>query len=92
MDELPHSVEAMFFLPTGCGGDIYDGPKCEDYARAAHRRFLASFNLTESEVPLLKFDLWNWDAPFTVAPPLPPSSPPLPVRPPAPRHGNTDSE
>jgi len=63
---LPYSVEAMFFLPTRCNGDIYDGAKCEDYVRTAHRTFLQNFTLTEEQVPLLKLDLWNWEAPFTM--------------------------
>ena len=67
--ELPHSVEAMFFLPTNCAGDIYDGPKCESYARRAHRKFIEHFKLSPLQVPLLKFDLWNWDTPFSLAEP-----------------------
>ena len=69
------TVEAMFYIYSGnqgrgngdCGkgADIYDGPKCEDYARAAHRKFLQTFNLQERQVPLLKLDLWNWDYPFS---------------------------
>eukprot|EP00966_Prymnesium_polylepis_P221430 5122242-Prymnesium_polylepis.2 len=58
----------MFYVPTNCDGDIHDGPRCEDYVRAAHRKFLQNFTLSEIQVPLLKFDLWNWDAPFSAMP------------------------
>jgi len=68
VEKLPHSVEAMFYVPTNCDGDIHDGPRCEDYVRAAHRKFLQNFTLSEIQVPLLKFDLWNWDAPFSAMP------------------------
>ena len=39
LDQLPHSVEAMFFLPTGCGGDITTGPN----ARTMPERLIADF-------------------------------------------------
>ena len=63
MRELPKSVEAIFYT-TGTCGDVYDGPKCAQYARAAHGNFLRHFGLTAKDVPLLKFDLFNWQQPF----------------------------
>lgn len=65
---LPHSITAFFFQPGLCGGDAYDGPKCTDYAIGAHRNFLAHYGLTKEDVPLLQFDSFNWDLPFTVNP------------------------
>ena len=63
---LPDSVGAIFYLKgSNCAGDIFDGPKCEDYARAAHRTFLDHFGLTAEDVPLVAFDLWNVDEPFS---------------------------
>ena len=64
---LPKSIGAIFYLPTPCT-DIYDGPKCEDYARGAHRNILRHFKLTEADIPLVKFDYNNWERPFTWAP------------------------
>ena len=61
---LPKSVTAFFFVPSVCAGDIFDGPKCKDYAIGAHRNFLASFGLRAATVPLLRFDPSNWEAPF----------------------------
>ena len=69
LERLPYSVEAFFFLTTDCKGDIYDGPKCESYVRRAHRNFIDHFKLSPLDVPLLKFDLWNWDTPFSLAEP-----------------------
>mmetsp|Transcript_56176 Transcript_56176/g.99294 ORF Transcript_56176/g.99294 Transcript_56176/m.99294 type:complete len:95 (+) Transcript_56176:587-871(+) len=66
LEQLPRSIEAMFYLTTNCKVDIFDGPKCKDYVQKAHKRFLQHFNLTQNEIPLLKLDLWNWDAPFSL--------------------------
>lgn len=60
---LPQSIEAVFYLPTACD-DIYDGPKCEAYARGAHRNILRHFKLTEAQVPFVKFDYFDWKQPF----------------------------
>ena len=57
-------MTAFFFVPSVCAGDIFDGPKCKDYAIGAHRTFLASFGLSASDVPLLRFDPSNWTTPF----------------------------
>ena len=45
---LPLSIDAVFFLPSACD-DIFDGPKCEAYARGAHRNILRHFELTEAQ-------------------------------------------
>ena len=58
VNELPWSVSAFFFIKGGCG-DAYDGPKCEDYVRAAHATFLHHFQLTNEDVPLLRLDLFK---------------------------------
>ena len=50
--------------PGDCG-DATDGPKCKDYAIGAHRSIKAHFGLSEAQLPLLKLDLWNQEAPFT---------------------------
>ena len=67
---LPNSIEAVFYLDDNCG-DAYDGPKCKDYGIGAQRAIARHFGLSVSHLPLLKLDLWNWDAPFTnmLAPP-----------------------
>eukprot|EP00966_Prymnesium_polylepis_P237416 5490907-Prymnesium_polylepis.1 len=64
---VPDSISAVFFLPTICE-DAHDGPKCEDYARGAHRNLLRTFGLTEARLPLVRFDFFNWDQPFSSAP------------------------
>ena len=56
-DNLPHSIEAFFYTDNGCK-DAHDGPRCKDYAFAAHARFLEHFHLTEEDVPLLKLNNW----------------------------------
>lgn len=65
-DNAPQSIYAVFYLPTACD-DIYDGPKCEDYARGAHRNILRHFKLTEAQLPLVTFDFFNWEKPFAAA-------------------------
>jgi len=64
---LPHSISAVFYLPTPCD-DIFDGPKCEDFARGAHRNILRHFQLTEAQIPFVEFDYFNWNKPFTAMP------------------------
>ena len=62
---LPDSVEA-FFVPKGMSpvtgnlgyGIVIDVVK-------AHQRFLNEYGLTASEVPLVEFDPYNWNAPFS---------------------------
>ena len=56
---LPNTIEAFFELEGQSAGTGQ-----ADYAREAHRRFLAAYGLSEHEVPLLKFDPFRWDAPF----------------------------
>jgi len=33
LEQLPRSIEAMFYLTTNCKVDIFDGPKCKDYVQ-----------------------------------------------------------
>ena len=73
LDSLPRSIAAVFYMPTPCD-DIYDGPKCEAYARGAHRNMLRHFELTEADLPLVRFDFYNWTHPFEVAPNCDPSA------------------
>lgn len=58
---------AVFYLPFPCT-DIYDGPKCEAYARGAHRNILRHFELTERQLPLVRFDYLNFERPFALEP------------------------
>ena len=57
---LPHSIEAVFYLREDCS-DAISGAKCEDYGRAAHRRILERFGLTAEQLPLLRLDPWRRD-------------------------------
>lgn len=66
VSNLPHSIDAVFYLPTACD-DIYDGPKCESFARGAHRNLLRHFQLTEAQLPFVKFDYFNFSQPFSAA-------------------------
>ena len=77
-EHLPDSIEAVFYLDDDCG-DSYDGPKCRDYGYGAHAAIASHFGLDADRLPLLKLDLWNWNAPFSVAPlQRPKPSPPPP--------------
>ena len=62
---LPEAIEAVFYMHEDCT-DSLSGPKCEEYARAAHANMLKHFALTADEVPLLRFDPWNLETPFQV--------------------------
>lgn len=67
IEHLPHAIEAFFYISENCEmgkSDVYDGPKCGDYAKGAHANYLRHFNLSAEEVPLVHFDLWNWEMPF----------------------------
>jgi len=66
---LPHSIEAVFYLDDDCG-DAFDGPKCREYGIAAHRAIVSHFGLDAKAMPLLKLDLWNWQAPFSDVSPV----------------------
>ena len=52
-EHLPDTIEAFF----GTG----------DLARTQHRAFLREYGLSAQQVPLLAFDLSNWDEPFSLA-------------------------
>ena len=62
----PKSIEAVWFLRNG---NCYSGGSmlCESYARRVHGMVMQAFGLTREQLPLLSFDLWNWDAPFAQA-------------------------
>ena len=45
--------------------DATSGPKCRDYATRAHTAMLEHFQLTAEQLPLLRFDPYNWDCPFS---------------------------
>ena len=64
VEHLPDSIEAVFYLDDNCG-DAYDGPKCKDYGWGAHHAIASHFGLDSKRLPLLKLDLWNWEAPFS---------------------------
>ena len=64
--ELPASIEAVFFLDVG-EGCPEDPPMCEQYARAFTQAMQRHFGVTDAELPLLRFDPYNWDAPFSAA-------------------------
>ena len=73
---LPRSIEAVFYLKGGDCGDVFDGPKCLEYAVEAHASMRAHFGLTDEELPLLELDPYNWEDPFVhIPPPSPPPSP-----------------
>ena len=70
---LPTSIEAMFYIRGPCddtrpqpwlGG--WDQPKCEEYARWAHRLMRERWPLQAQQVPLLRLDVYNRVAPFSV--------------------------
>jgi len=58
-EHLPHAVDAFFLIKGWENANvIYD-------TVAAHRTFLATYKLAESEVPLLVLDPSNWETPFS---------------------------
>ena len=71
-ENLPNTIEAFFELEgSGVESTPDRGHAQASYARDAHSRFLLEYDLTEEEVPLLKFDPSRWDAPFRVGGPPP---------------------
>ena len=44
--------------------DATSGPKCRSYAIRAWRAIMRHFHLTPSQLPLLRFDPFNWKKPF----------------------------
>ena len=45
--------------------DATSGPKCRDYATRAWRNMLRHFKLGPKRLPLLRFNPFNWEQPFT---------------------------
>lgn len=58
--QLPGIVEA-FFVPVGA---YYNGDASGISAVRAWKAYLAHYHLTEAQVPLLRLDPSDWDAPF----------------------------
>lgn len=62
---LPNTIEAFFELEGNGLSAMGDGGRGQaSYARDAHSRFKLAYGLSDSDVPLLKFDPSRWDAPF----------------------------
>jgi len=63
-EHLPRSVEAFFVLSgaSAVTADLGYGIRID--VADAHRRFLEAFGLSATQVPLLRFDPTDWDAPF----------------------------
>lgn len=59
---LPHAIEAFFALSDGMAD--WDGFGIS--VRDAHRNFLRTYGLTSDQVPLLRLDQDNWEAPFAL--------------------------
>jgi len=61
---IPRALEAVWFLKAGncfAGGAVM----CETYARQVRSSIMRKYGLTAKELPLLVFDPYNWDTPFT---------------------------
>ena len=67
VEGLPWTIEAAFYQEADCTG-VWDGPKCEEYAREAYDRFLEKFKVTSSDIPLLRLDPKDWAKPFRLDP------------------------
>ena len=64
---LPNAIEAFFVLQIGQANR--DGIGVE--VHHGHQAFLRKYGLTEDEVPLLKLNPHDWEAPFSLAGALP---------------------
>lgn len=59
----PRSIEAVWYMRTGncyAGGSML----CENYARRVHSQLKQAYGVTDEELPLLTFDMWNWNTPY----------------------------
>ena len=62
---LPHSIDAVFYLePSDCV-DVFNGPKCKDYGITAHKTIKRKYGLSDAELPLVKLNLWDLEDPFS---------------------------
>ena len=70
---LPESIEAIFYIHGGCtdtrpqpwmGG--HQVSKCEDYARWAHSALQARWPRRAANIPLVRMDVSNFEAPFSL--------------------------
>lgn len=59
---LPAAVEAFFVLDEG---QARNGDGVGVNVGQAHRNFLQKYGLTAEQVPLLKLEPANWEAPFS---------------------------
>ena len=59
-DMLPHSIDAFFILKE---------PRSDNHAQtlSAYEKFLRKYGFDAEQVPLLTFDPFNWDAPFSTS-------------------------
>jgi len=74
---MPSTIEAFYYVADEQRRGLSSrGPSGERQARWAHRLFLARFGLSAAEVPLLKLELENGPAPFSLDGPLPAASAP----------------
>ena len=60
-DHMPQAIAAFFLV----GDDLGQGDKTGIDVVKAHSNFLSKHQLTALEVPLAKFDPWDWDTPFS---------------------------
>ena len=77
-DLLPRSVLAFFVVEAHETFSLGDPYNHAVNMRYVHADFLDKFGLSASEVPLLRFEPANWEAPFSPLVP-PPFSPLVPV-------------
>ena len=69
---MPRSIEAVYYIEGDCsvnmGSDRNPQPMCKKYAIAAHANLIRHFNLTKEELPLVRFDPFDWTSPFSMPP------------------------
>ena len=66
-EQMPWTFEAIFYLATPRCAEL---PGCKARAEAAHRFFREDYGYPQdprSHAPLLRFDPWDWEAPFAPA-------------------------
>jgi len=61
VDNLPHTVEAIFYPKTA---NCSAGSQCLMEVQNMQKDMMAEFGLTSAEMPLLELDLSNWQVPF----------------------------
>ena len=63
--QLPAVVEAFFIMKDYPMVSVNLGPNFDVDTIQAHEAFLLKYQKSALEVPLLVFDPFNWDEPFT---------------------------